>query len=143
MSIERKSLIIVGALWFLVGIGLSIAGINWLKQLPFGPKMITFLSIASIVGLTKGKFVLQKIAAKYKKRAEVINFNKNDIFTGWAKILGIRGAFLISLMMVMGRFLRHSSIDRPILGVIYLAVGIALLYASKVFFISKSTNLTA
>ena len=42
-------------------------------------------------------------------------------------------------MIAMGSFLRHSKIDRPILGIVYLAVGIALVYASKIFFAKKTT----
>lgn len=134
MDIKKTSLIIVGIVWATVGIGLSIAGINWISHLGFGPKMIIFISLSVVIGLLKGKFILQKIAKKYYKRSEVIEFNKNDIYLGWLKILGVRGFILIGLMIAMGSFLRHSNIDRPILGIIYLAVGMALVYASKIFF---------
>lgn len=138
MSTQRTSLIVVGTIWALVGVGLSTAGSIWLSQLSVGPKLIIFLAIAASIGIAKGKFVLSKVAMKYYKRSEVINFSKKDIFTGWAKIMGVRGAFLVFIMMTLGKILRHSSIDRPILGIIYLAVGIALLYASKVFFEAKN-----
>ena len=137
MNVKNASVCIVGVIWLLVGLGLSIAGINWILGLGLGPKMITFLAASVIVGLLKGKFVLRKIAGKYYKRADLIQFNKHDIFTGWAKILGVKGFFLIGIMMAMGSFLRHSNIDRPILGILYLAVGIALVYASKIFFCKK------
>ena len=133
-TIKNISLIIVGVIWFLVGAGLSIVGINWMLQLGFGPKLIIFLTPSILIGLLKGKFVLQKVALKYYKRSDVIKFNNNDIFLGWVKIFGIKGFILIGLMMAMGSFLRHSNIDRPILGIVYLAVGMALLYASKIFF---------
>ena len=139
MREKVTSLILVGLIWSLVGIGLSIAGINWILHLGFGPKMIIYLSISLIIGLLKGKFVLQKVALKYYKRSDLLDFNKIDIFVGWIKILGIRGFFLIGIMMGLGSILRHSSIDRPILGIVYLAVGIALVYASKIFFnVTKS-----
>ena len=134
MSIKKTSLVIVGMIWLLVGLGLSIAGINWLLKLGFGTKLIIFATSSVAVGLLKGRFVLQKIALKYYKRADVVQFNKNDILIGWIKILGIRGFVLIGLMMGMGGILRRSPIDRPILGILYLAVGIALVYASKIFF---------
>ena len=133
-NIKKSSLIIVGIIWFLVGAVLSIVGINWMLQLGFGPKMITFLTLSVLIGSLKGKFVLQKVALKYYKRSDIIQFNDNDIFLGWVKIFGIKGFILIGLMMAMGSFLRHSNIDRPILGIVYLAVGVALLYASKIFF---------
>ena len=120
MDIKKTSLTIVGLIWFLVGLGLSICGIRWLMTLGFGPNMIIFTSVAVIIGSLKGKFVLRKVALKYYKRAEVVQFNKNDIFFGWVKILGVKGFILIGLMMALGRFLRTSNIDRPILGIIYL-----------------------
>ena len=137
MNSKSISIIIVGIIWFLVGLFLSARGVNWLLQLGMGTKLIIFLSVAVVVGLLKGKFVLQKVALKYLKRSHDIQYSKIDIFTGWAKILGIKGGILIGLMMGMGILLRQSSIDRPILGIIYLAVGIALLYASKVFFLNQ------
>ena len=133
-KIKKTSLMVVGIIWFLVGAGLSIAGVNWILQLGLGPKMVMFLLPAVLIGVLKGKFILQKVAMKYYKRSDIIEFNNNDIFLGWIKILGIKGFILIALMMAMGSFLRHSNIDRPILGILYLAVGIALLYASKIFF---------
>jgi len=140
MNIKKTSLTIVGLIWSLVGIGLSIAGTNWILGLGFGPKMIIFISASVIIGILKGKFILKKVALKYYKRSEVVQFNKTDIFLGWVKILGIRGFILISLMMALGSFLRHSNIDRPILGIIYLAVGIALVYASKIFYGSNTAS---
>ena len=133
-NVKKTSLIIVGVMWFIVGAVLSIVGINWMLMLGFGPKLIMFLTPAVLIGVLKGRFVLQKVALKYYKRSDVIKFNDKDVFLGWAKILGVKGFILIALMMVMGSFLRHSNIDRPILGIVYLAVGIALLYASKIFF---------
>ena len=139
MNTKKISLIIVGLIWFGVGVGLSICGIKWLLTLGFGPNMFLFTLLAFVLGSLKGKFVLRKIALKYYRRSEVVQFNKNDIFFGWAKILGIRGFVLIGLMVALGRFLRTSNIDRPILGIIYLAVGIALVYASKIFFEKNSS----
>lgn len=140
MDEKKISLILVGAIWLSVGIGLSIAGINWIIGAELGPKMIIFVAISVAIGLIKGKFVLKKVAIKYYKRGDLIQFNKNDILTGWVKILGIRGFLLITLMIALGSFLRHTNIDRPILGIIYLAVGIALVYASKIFFEAKKAS---
>lgn len=133
MDIKKISLIIVGVLWLLVGVGLSAIGTVWILKLSFWPKVILFLIIALTAGLLKGKFVLEKVASKYYKRAEAIKFSRIDIFTGSIKILGLKGIILIGLMIGISSFLRHSNFDRPILGTIYLAVGIALVYASKIF----------
>lgn len=141
MDIKKLSLGVVGTIWLAVGIGLSIAGVNWLIKLPLGPKLIILILISIAIGLLKGKFVMQKVAVKYHKKSSLIEFKKNDILTGWVKIMGIRGFVLIGIMMAIGIFLRLSSIPRPILGILYLAVGIALVYASKIFFESSNTKL--
>lgn len=137
MNGKKTSLILVGLIWLAVGIYLGITGTNWMLGLGLGKKLIIFLAVSTTIGLLKGKFVLKKVALKYYKRADTIQFNKSDILTGWIRILGLKGFILIGLMMGMGIFLRHSNIDRPILGIIYLAVGIALVYASKIFFGNK------
>ena len=138
MDVRKISLIIVGVIWLIVGLVLSTLGINWLITLKLGPVFFTFTLLSLIVGLIKGKFVLKKAAEKYYKNSQHITFNKIDILTGWAKVLGLKGFILIGLMIAIGSFLRHSTIDRPILGVVYLAVGVALVYASKIFFVQKS-----
>ena len=138
MNFKKVSLVLVGLIWLSVGIGLSIAGANWIRSLGLGPKMIVFFTASILIGFSKGKFILQKVAAKYYKRAELLQFNNMlSLFFGWAQILGIKGFFLIGLMMILGGTLRRSPIDRPILGIVYLAVGIALVYASKIFFKDK------
>jgi len=134
MSVQRTSLKIVGIIWLLVGIGLSLAGLTWIFGLGFGPKLLFFIVIAVAIGLLKWKFVMRKVATKYQDRANLIEFTENDTTLGWAKILGIKGFVLIGVMIAAGALLRHSNIDRPILGIVYLAVGISLVYASKIFF---------
>ncbi len=133
-GVKKTSLVIVGIIWFVVGTVLSIVGVNWMLTLGFGPKLIMFLTPAVLIGVLKGRFVLQKVALKYYRRSDIIQFKDNDILIGWMKIIGVKGFVLIGLMMFMGGILRRSTIDRPILGIVYLAVGIALLYASKIFF---------
>ena len=137
MNIKKTSLLIVGAIWLLVGIGLSIAGVRWLFQLDFGIKLVIFVLSAFLIGLLKGNFVLKKVALKYCKRSSEIKFT--NVLTGWAKIFGIKGFILIGVMMAGGSMLRHSTINRPILGIIYLAIGIGLVYASKIFFSNQES----
>ena len=140
MNIKNISIKVVGSIWFIVGTFLSFTGVRWLLLTGLGPKFFGLILLSVIIGGLKGSTILKKVAKKYYARADKIKFNDNDIFLGWVKILGIKGFILIASMIVLGSILRHSSIDRPILGVIYLAVGIALLYASKVFFSSSQTK---
>lgn len=139
MKAHKISLIIVGLIWFSVSARLFISGIQNLLTGEVGPKIIIFASIAIAIGLVKGKFVLQKVANKYCNNAKSITFTQNDIFLGWIKVLGIRGFVLLGIMMGIGYFLRNSSIDKSILGIICLAVSLGLGYASRVFFANAKT----
>lgn len=140
MDIKKTSLTIVGFLWLIVGICLAFTGSYWILKLKLGTKMILFFLAGIVIGLLKGVFILKKVALKYLKSSENIEFTKIDKLTGPLKILGIKGIVLIGAMIAIGVFLRHSNIDRPILGIVYLAVGIALVYASKIFFNNKNSQ---
>lgn len=139
MKEKNISLVIIGLIWFSVGIFLSLRGIEWLLEIDVISNLIIFFVTAFVVGLVKGRFVLKRVAKKYCIRAGEIEYSKVDTMTGWVKVLGVKGILLIVLMIMLGILLRHSNIDRPILGVIYFAVGIAMLYASKEFFIWKNS----
>lgn len=140
MEPKKVSLVVVGAIWILVSIRLLFTGIQGLLTLGIGPKMIIFCAIGIAIGLLKGRFVLQKVATKYCVGAKSITFNKNDIYIGWVKVLGIRGFVLLGIMMSIGFFLRNSSIDKAILGIVCLAVSLGLGYASKTFFVQAKAS---
>ena len=137
MNIKKNSLIIIGIIWLLAGIRLSISGAYGLSELGIGAKIFIFAGLAILIGFAKGRFILTKVALKYYNNSHKLELN--NIFTGWAKILGVKGFILISVMVGAGVLLRHSNIDRPILGILYLAIGIALVYASKIFFEKNSS----
>ena len=140
MNSKKVSINVIGLIWAAVGVGLSIAGFNWILTLGLLPKAFAFILAALIIGFIKNKLILRKVAIKYLKRASLIEFKDNDTFLGWTKILGLKGFIFIGLMMALGVLLRHSQIDRPILGIIYLAVGFSLVYASRIFFVSENLN---
>jgi len=140
MKPEKVSLLIVGLIWLAVSIRLLLTGVQGLLTLDIGPKLIIFASIGVIIGLLKGRFILQKVATKYCNNAKSITFTGNDMYIGWIKVLGIRGFILLGIMMSIGYFLRNSSIDKAILGIICLAVSLGLGYASKVFFVNAKAS---
>ena len=140
MKPEKVSLLIVGLIWLAVSIRLLLTGVQGLLTLDIGPKLIIFASIGVIIGLLKGRFILQKVATKYCNNAKSITFTENDMYIGWIKVLGIRGFVLLGIMMSIGYFLRNSSIDKAILGIICLAVSLGLGYASKVFFANAKAS---
>lgn len=138
MKEKRVSLIIVGVIWLIIGIRVLMRGYSFLSLAELGNQIYIYLIVAFGIGIFKGKVVLKKVANKYYKRADVINFTKQDLYFGFMKILGARGAFLISLMVGLGILLRSIGLDKGILGTIYIGVGIALSIASLEFFKKSS-----
>lgn len=121
-------------LWTAVGIGLLVAGLLWMRGVPW--MWLEALPLAALVGFLKGRFLLAPRIVANARRIEASDDaaaddaapdgGKRCLFSafGW----GSWGLAL--LMMTGGAALRHSSLSRVGLGLLYTAVGSALLTAS-------------
>jgi len=118
----RTHLLAAALLWTAVGAGLSGAGIVWCfsARRPWVP-----LALGVCVGVLKGIFIIARLAARNARR--IIARGDGKCLGGF---LSIKTWLLVAAMMGSGMFLRRSGIPRPILGVIYTAVGTALLAGS-------------
>jgi hypothetical protein len=122
---KRAQVLLASLMWTGVGIMLATIGMVWdvsgfhlwgvVLALPF-----------IVVGLLKAGFILDKVAAKaithIKARPEggfVLGFFS---FKSWLLIAG---------MMIGGQVLRRTPIPKPYLGFLYVAVGAALIAASR------------
>lgn len=121
---QGTRLFVAALAWTGVGTGLLAAGLHWI----FGAASASWLAAipaALAVGWAKGRFVLAPRAEANARRivaaGEVRCIGGIFSWASWGLALG---------MMVGGFFLRRSSIPRPWLGVIYAAVGAALVAAS-------------
>jgi hypothetical protein len=110
--------------WTGVGAGLLAAGVHWL--LLASPRFLSIgLASAAAAGFLKGRFVLARRAEANARRIE-----------GTPERAPLLGFFapsawgLALVMMAGGALLRRSALPRPWLGVLYAAVGVALLLAS-------------
>jgi hypothetical protein len=115
----RAHLLAAALLWTAVGTGLSAAGIIWCfsARKPWVP-----LAGGVCAGTLKGIFIISKVAARNARR--IISRGDGKCLGGF---LSIKTWLLVAAMMASGFVLRHSGIPRPVLGVIYTAVGMALL----------------
>ena len=120
----RTHLLAAAALWTVVGCGLATAGLVWCVGSTF-PSSLAWAVGGISIGLLKGSFIIRKFAER--NTARLIARGDGRCLGGF---LSARTWLLVILMMTSGILLRRSSIPRPVLGIIYAAVGTALLSGS-------------
>jgi hypothetical protein len=120
----RTHLLMAAGLWTAVGLGLSTLGFIWCfaARIPW-PFVLAALGI--VAGSLKGRFVLRRLAEK--NAARVIRRGDGQCLGGF---LSVKTWLLVALMMTSGILLRRSGVPHPILGVLYSAIGTALLAGS-------------
>jgi hypothetical protein len=120
----RVHLLLAALMWTAVGGVLLFFGGSW--ALAGGmPHVHLLLAVAAIVGLVKARWILWRAAGKIVER---INQRGDGRclggFVSWQTWL------LIALMIAAGRLLRGGLLPSPVVGLIYAAVGTALLVGS-------------
>ena len=117
---RRAHLVLAAVMWSGVGTGLSTAGAIWLLRSESRRIPLLFV-LAAALGLAKGLFVLRRTARRMTKR--IIERGDGRCiggFLSWPTWLFVLG------MMALGQILRRLDLPLEWLGVIYLAVGVAL-----------------
>lgn len=128
-SVQRHWLwLLSGLLWSGVGILLCVMAAHWLADIVWPLSLI-----AALAGFASGgiiyRFGFSRIARKNILRilrlpSQVCLF----AFQAW------RSYLLILIMMTLGFVLRHSSLPRVILSMVYLAIGTALTFSSTLYY---------
>ncbi|HQL55683.1 MAG TPA: hypothetical protein PLQ87_13315 [Phycisphaerae bacterium] len=121
----RVHLLLAAMLWSVVGALLAFFGGRWLlaSSAPYGALL---LLPAVVIGLLKARFVLDRTAARIVTR---IRARGDGRCVGGFLSLPTWG--FVALMSLFGYLLRHSHVPRMIVGFIYVAIGVALLVASR------------
>ncbi|MHC4611976.1 MAG: hypothetical protein ACYTAU_00155 [Planctomycetota bacterium] len=121
---RRIRLFLAAATWTAVGLGLLIAGVRWslTSERPLHPILLV---AAAAVGLTKALVILKHTANRVISR---IRASGDDRCIGG--FFSWRTWMLVVIMITAGTLLRRSDISRAVVGLVYVAVGIALLSAS-------------
>jgi hypothetical protein len=122
----HAQLLMAELIWSLVGGGLLTLGLYWILH-HFGPRGIEFAAPALAVGVAKSLLVLDGVARKALVRIEA----RGERSFAFGFFSG-RSWLLIAGMMLLGQTLRLSPIPRFDLGIVYVAVGSALLVSSRV-----------
>ncbi len=147
MNIKRETHLKVAFLmWGLVGTGLLISGAIFL----FGNRSLSVfgegrpgpgfteaigLAIALTIGFIKGNLVLKKLARKYIARIKTLP-EKSPVYMtfspkSWVMVVG---------MMLLGKIVRSVGAPHLVIGVIYLAVGFALVLGAQAYRVPRRTQ---
>jgi len=122
----RTHLLAAALLWTLVGAGLAAAGLAWSFGSPLPWSLV--LAIAGLAaGSVKGRLVIRGMAAR--NTARIIARGDGRCLGGF---LAPKTWLLVAAMMASGMILRRSGVPRPVLGVLYTAVGTGLLLGAWV-----------
>lgn len=123
----RTQVLLAAVLWTLVGAGLFTAGTVWMGR-SHSPWLVGLLALGAGLGLAKGHLLLSRTA----RRAAARIARRGD-GTCLGGFLSWQSWLFVVVMMTAGAMLRRSALPRTALGVVYVAVGIALLWGSRVF----------
>ena len=121
-------LLLSGMMWFAVGVMLNTFAYNWLVAYGSGYAFL-FASIGFIAALIIHHFGFLKLADKNLGRISLMKDKPCAFsFMTWKSYL------IVMVMVTMGITLRHSSIPKQYLSVLYIGIGLALLLSSIRYF---------
>lgn len=118
----KTHLLVAALIWSAVGIMLSTRGFLWLYEAAW----LLLVPFAALAGTMKSKMVLDKVARRNMDR---IHSREEGSCIGGVYSVGTW--VLVLVMIFMGRLLRASSVPHAIVGFIYVTVGWALFWSSR------------
>jgi hypothetical protein len=129
----KAHLAIAGLLWTVVGAGLlTMGGVFWF-HLPYlgflDREHLAIGGLAMVIGLIKGKFILDRTANRVIERVDTLS--EPNPLKSIGQMFGLKTIALILAMMGIGVVLRIAGVSFEIRGLIYLAVGVALLWSCR------------
>jgi hypothetical protein len=124
----RWLLLLAGLMWTTVGAMLCRMAYIWLSAVAIRTAVI-LAAVGIALGLAGYRFSFIKLARKNSRRiCQMADKSCVFAFQAWKSYL------IIAFMIGLGIFLRHSAFPRHYLAVIYLAVGLALLLSSLLYY---------
>ena len=136
----RQHLWIAAVLWMLVGTGLLSMGLVFWFHFPYlgfvDGRHLGWGAIALSVGLIKGKLILDRTANRVIERVETLT-EPNPLKSVF-QMFGAKTIALILAMMGIGIVLRVAGVSFEVRGLIYIAVGTALLWSCRRYWIAST-----
>lgn len=121
----RVQLALAASMWFVASLILGIRGTIWLAQTD---SWLLLFGLAAGVGVLKARFLLDRVARK--AAARIHERGRSECAGGF---LSWQSWALVAAMIAGGHALRLTATPRPVLGVLYVAVGVALLVAGRIY----------
>lgn len=121
----KTQMFLAGLMWTAVGIMLPSMGLVWMTR-RWGLLALAFAAPMLVVGGLKAVYILDRVAGR-----AVARIRERGDGTSVLGFFSLKSWGLIAVMMGSGIALRHSSIPKYDLGFLYVAVGSALLFASR------------
>lgn len=121
----RVQLVLAGGMWVAAALLLGVRGGLWIAS---EPKWIALSALAIVLGLLKARFLLDPVA---RRAAERIVARGRDRCAGG--FFSWQSWLMVFAMIAIGHTLRLTTISRPLLGVLYILVACALVFASRIY----------
>jgi hypothetical protein len=126
---KRWLLVLAGFVWSGVGVMLCRLAYGWLRDTQGSPALLLGLS-GAVAALGVYRFGFVRVARRNMERIDRSVDNACVFsFQSW------RGYLIVAVMVTLGVTLRHSAIPRPVLAVLYAAIGGGLFLASLHYYV--------
>jgi hypothetical protein len=117
-------LFLAGGLWLCVGFMLLTLAVSWLSEASNVNRSL-ILGVGVVLAFLIHHFGFQKIADKNLSRILPIE-EKRCLFS----FMPWRSYLIVPIMITMGTILRHSSVPKQYLAILYTGIGLALILSS-------------
>lgn len=121
-------MLISGTMWFGVGIFLNTYAYSWLNR-EFQIFHLFFIGSGIFLAITIHRFGFSKIAQKNIFRISLLP-DKPCVFS----FMAWKSYFLVLIMIGFGITLRLSPIPKNYLAIVYIGIGLALIFSSLKYF---------
>lgn len=136
---RRQHLWIAASIWTIVGIGLLSMGLVFWFHFPYlgdlDAQHLGWGVLALSIGLIKGKLILDRTAGRVIERVEALQ--EPNPFKSVFQMFGAKTIALILAMMTIGIVLRRVGVSFEIRGLIYIAVGGALIWSCRRYWLAS------
>ena len=127
-AVKKEYLLLpAGFIWLGVGMMLCTLALGWLQSAAVHP--IVFAAAGIAAGIFISIFGFSRVARKNIERIETLP-GERCFFS----FMTLKSYLLVLVMMSFGIALRHSSLPREFLSVIYNGIGVALVVSSISYF---------
>ncbi len=124
---RRSHLLAASLMWSIVGTVLFLVGVAWILPTKGWPAVLMIVAAAT-GGFLKCRFILSRTA-----RRAIDRINQRGDGRCLGGFVSWRSWGLVAVMAIGGRMLRLSPLPRAYLGMLYAAIGAALLVGAVIF----------